>query len=126
MKQIKCLKCDYDLSFGIFKGTDPYIHFFTCSSNSGHYINLDFHSINDLLEIKSFYYVDIKSRHYLEIFYFHDKINYSFRDGSITSNSIALDDVILKNISNKFLNNELTEECVLNTINKLQDLMLFL
>jgi hypothetical protein len=125
MKQIKCPICNKILDFGSFI---PNLFYIECNS-VGHYFTIDF-KINEDNKIHNFYlinYIENKIDYLLEICSINNVLGYYFRIKNMSkTDNICLDNSILNHLHEKISNDELTEECILNIINKLQNLMLFL
>lgn len=123
MKNFKCPLCDTILNpFG-----HENITYISCDS-SDHYFSLDFNAyINEPIGFYIVNYTDSSGKvdFLLEIININNLLNYYFRDNNIYRNTITLDNYILNDIYQKILKNELTKEYIIEIINKLKDLMLF-
>lgn len=119
MKQFKCPFCNKALNKTVVR-----------CNNSDHYFGLNYnHHTNKPI---GFYIVDRSENinqinFLLEIVWINNKLHYYFKNKNMSkASTIFLDEFILNDFYEKILNDKLSKEYVLNTINKLQDLMLFL
>lgn len=121
----KCTICNKELEVKIFEGITTNIYYFECNLDNNHYFDFDFDLINGVYYPRSFYF-GILNDFYLifEIFFNYDgALICKIKD---TKNlRLNIDKIILKDISDKFTNNQLTKEYVNSIIDRLKDLALF-
>ena len=128
--KINCPICNKKLRYDIYVGVIPNIYFFECEEfskgNKSHIINFDFNLINNSYKPKSFYFFDLVNSIKLEIYVNNLSNEVVYTIEKTNKVTFYVDKYIFDEISDKFLLNSLTEEYVLNTINRLENLALFL
>lgn len=130
MKNYKCIKCNNKLDsveLGMFKKRLS----LDCREEDDHYfcLDLDDYDTSNKVNELSYYKYDIQGFpvYYLEIIFQMHKYYYFFKtDKSTKRHTINLDDFILNDLYNKFLNETLTVDCIENTISKLENLAIFI